>query len=121
MTEEYVRAKVKEALDASDGDKHDAQKLLITWAVRDQPLLLGLAKPHLKAIIAARIDHAMRPPKKSGGGDKNAKFSKSEIDEMIASRPLGEKRSPVLPPPKSSIRQASVMHHLADAFKKTKK
>ena len=53
MTDEYVRSKIAEALAASGKDKHDAQKLLITWAVRDAPLLLGMAKPHLKAIAAA--------------------------------------------------------------------
>jgi len=121
MTEEYVRNKIKEALSVTSGDRRDAQKLLITWAVRDQPLLLGLAKPHLKAIITARIEHALTPTKKKDEGEKEARFSKHEIDEMIASRPLHEKRSPVVPPPKSSSRQASMMHHLADAFKKRKK
>ena len=121
MTEEYVRAKIKEALKATADDKRDAQKLLITWAVRDLPLLLGLTKPHLKAIVTARIDHARRPA--SGAADKNKdlKFSKGEIDKMIASRPMGDKRSPIVPPPKSSTRQASVMLQLAAAFKKRKK
>jgi len=121
MTEEYVRMKIKEALSVTSGDKRDAQKLLITWAVRDQPLLLGLSKPHLKAIVAARIENAVNPPKKKEGGDKEARFTKHEIDEMIAARPLHEKRSHVVPPPRSSSRQASVMHHLAAAFKKRKK
>ena len=60
MTDDHVRAKIKEALAASGNDKHDAQKLLITWAVRDPQLLLGMAKPHLKAIAAALIEHAAR-------------------------------------------------------------
>ena len=117
MSEDYLRAKIKEAMDASCGERRDAQKLLITWAVRDPVLLLGLTKPHLKAIVAARIDQAGRPSKASGGSDH---FSKSDVDAIIASRPLGEKRSPVVPPPKSSTRQASVMHQLAAAFRKRK-
>ena len=109
MSEDYVRSKIKEALKARDGDKLEAQKLLITWAVRDQPLLLGLAKPHLKTIIAERISAAV---KKTGTSAADTGSS--------AGRPLGEKRAALVPPPKSSPRQASVMHQLAAAFKKKK-
>jgi hypothetical protein len=121
MTESYVRTKVKEALQAAGDDKREAQKLLITWAVRDQPLLLGLAKPHLKAIVASHIENALRPPKKTETDRRDPRFSKDEIDALIAARPLGEKRSPIVPPPKSSTRQASVMNQLAAAFKKKEK
>ena len=121
MTDHYVNTKVQAALEATDGNKRDAQKLLITWAVRDPSLLLGLAKPHLKAIVASRIDHAADisvSKGKSGGSDG---FTKSDIDAIIASKPLGEKRGHKPPPPKSSPQQASVMHQLAEAFKKKKK
>ena len=119
MSDHYLASKIKEALANSGGDKHAAQKLLITWAVRDQTLLLGLTKPHLKGIIAAHIDHAARPPAK-GDGAKTTHFSKAELDKMVTARPLGEKRSPVVPPPKTSARQADVMHRLAEAFRKKK-
>jgi len=117
MTDDYVKSRILEALKATDGDKRDAQKLLITWAVRDQPLLLGLAKPHLKALAAARIEEVARGSKKSGSGD--AKDLKEGLEAAIAGQTKGEKRSHVkVPPPKSSMRQASVMHQLAAAFKK---
>lgn len=120
MTEDYVAAKIKEALEISAGDKHAAQKLLITWAVRDQALLIGFSKPHLKAIISTRIEHALRAPRKVSGS-KDAHFSKKEIDAIIASNPFGDKRSgPSVPPPKSSARQASAMHQLVAAFKRKK-
>lgn len=121
MTLDYVASKVREALEVSDGDKHAAQKLLITWAVRDSTLLLGLAKPHLKAIISAQVEHALRAPKKRGseGADH---FSASDINDMIAAKPFGEKRSgPKVPPPKSSERQASAIRQLVAAFKGKKK
>ena len=107
MSEDYIRTKIKEALDARGGDKLEAQKLVITWAVRDPPLLLGLAKPHLKTIVAAQIDNVL---KKSKGG----------ASAPASARPLGEKRTPLVPPPKTSHRQASVMRQLAAAFKKKK-
>jgi hypothetical protein len=123
MTDEYVRTKITEALAATDDNKHDAQKLLITWAVRDPMLLLGMAKPHLKAISAALVDHALRV---SSGGDDSGpdKFSKNEIDDMIASAnlsPTDKRRSSHLPPPKSTERQASTMRKLAAAFTRKKK
>lgn len=119
MSEDYVASKIREALLATDQDKRDAQKLLITWAVRDQSLLLGLAKPHLKGIISAQIDHYLG---EGEGKDKGGKthFSLKDAEAMASSsRPLGDKRAHV-PPPKSSIRQASVMHQIAEAYKKGK-
>ncbi len=119
MTDAYVQSKIKEALAATSGDKRDAQKLLITWAVRDQSLLLGLSKPHLKAIISAQIDHASRPQRKEQPDDE-AHFSRNDIDRMLA-KPHVDKRTNKAPPPKSSDRQASVMHQIADAFRKRRK
>jgi hypothetical protein len=119
MSEQYVSTKIKEALEISANDKHAAQKLVVTWAVRDPTLLLGLAKPHLKAIISARIDHALRGPKK--GEEGPSRLSKRDIDALILTKPLGEKRSgPAVPPPKSSARQASAIQQLVAAFKRKK-
>jgi hypothetical protein len=124
MTEENVRAKAKEALAATEGDKHDAQKLLITWAVRDPALLLGMTKPHLKAIAAALIDHVAR--KKSGDDSDNGPdhFTRTAIDDIVASATGGrmtDKRNRNVPPPKSTERQASTMRRLAAAFTRKKK
>ncbi len=118
MTDAYVNAKTKEALKATGNDKKDAQKLLITWAVRDQQLLLGFAKPHLKALVSTRIEQLSRKSKK--GKEKGSdSFSKKDLDAMIEGHTKGEKRSHgKVPPPKSSIRQASIMQQIAAAFKK---
>lgn len=124
MTDDYVRAKIKEALAATDGDKHDAQKLLITWAVRDPSLLLGVTKPHLRAIVAALVEHALRTKGKEDEEDSGPdRFSKGEIDSILAGgRAPGDKRSHKnVPPPKSTERQASAMRKLAAAFTRKKK
>ncbi len=114
MPESYVTAKVHEALQATGGDKQDAQKLLLTWAVRDQALLIGLAKPHLKSLVIARLEEVMRAHGKDREGP-----TRQELDALILSHTKGEKRSAIkVPPPKSSHRQASVMRQIADAFKK---
>lgn len=121
MTEDYVAAKVKEALKVSSGDKHAAQKLLVTWAIRDMTLLIGLAKPHLKAIIASRIDHELRAPKKTAHSQGSDHFSESDLKSLAAAKPYGEKRSgSSVPPPKSSQRQATAIHQLVAAFKRKK-
>jgi hypothetical protein len=124
MIDDYVRAKIKAALAATGNDRHDAQKLLITWSVRDQSLLLGMAKPHLKAIAAALIEHAVR----TKDGDKSDDagpdhLSKKEIGDIIASGNLPkDRRVPrAVPPPKSTERQASTMRKLAAAFTRKKK
>jgi len=122
MTDDYVRAKTAEALATAGNDRHDAQKLLITWAVRDQPLLLGMSKPHLKAIAATLIDHALRNREQETTGDPGPdKFPHSAIEDMIAAGAPKDRRVPRnIPPPKSTDRQASVMRKLAAAFTRKK-
>ena len=126
MTDDLVRAKISDALAATDGNKHDAQKLLITWAVRDPQLLLGLTKPHLKAIVAGFIDHAVREKSSSGAGDSGPdNFSQTAIDDIVTSAKLNlphdKRKKSTLPPPKSTERQASTMRKLAAAFTKKRK
>ncbi|MDD2324713.1 MAG: hypothetical protein PHW63_01680 [Alphaproteobacteria bacterium] len=112
MTEDYVNAKIHEALKATGGNKRDAGKLLVTWAVRDLPLLLGLTKSSLKGIVDDAIADLMKTDKKAGH---------SFDDAIVFPTAKGEKRRPSkVPPPKSSERQATVMHQLAAAFKKKK-
>src|SRR6185437_15581858 len=104
MTDDYVRTKIQEALSASGNDRHDAQKLLITWAVRDQALLLGLTKPHLKAIAAAMVDHTIRAREDEGSRDTGPDhFTPSAIEEMVAAGGvIKDKRvHRPAPPPKS--------------------
>ena len=115
MTVSYVTAKVKEALEATGNNKRDAQKLLVTWAVRDQQLLLGLAKPHLKDLVEAKLDTIAKKQKKDSGI-----LSKNEIETIAKEHGTeNEKRKySKVPPPKSSKRQANVMRKLAEAFRK---
>ncbi|MDX2028275.1 MAG: hypothetical protein SFW62_06540 [Alphaproteobacteria bacterium] len=125
MTDDYVRAKIRDALAATDGNRHDAQKLLITWAVRDPSLLLGMTKPHLKAIATALIEHISRERKQGEDTDSGPDhFSKSAIDDMVASasrrRPAGKRPERSVPPPKSTERQATTMRRIAAAFTKKK-
>jgi hypothetical protein len=124
MPESLMRAKIKEALAATGQNRHDAHKLLITWAVRDPALLLAMTKPHLKAIATGHIDHYMRQASDEDAEDAGSeKFSRSAIDDIVSSSrlPSDRRQNPAVPPPKSTERQASTMRKLAAAFTKKKK
>jgi hypothetical protein len=122
MTDDYVRAKIREALKSTGDNRHDAQRLLITWAVRDPTLLLGMAKPHLKAIAAALVEHSVRTKDEDGAGDPGPDhFSQNEIDNIISGQGKDRRMPRNLPPPKATERQASTMRKLAAAFTRKKK
>jgi hypothetical protein len=125
MSDSTLKSKIKEALVATGHNRHDAQKLLITWAVRDPSLLLLMTKPHLKAIAAGHIDHFLRSAEKGGAGEDAEDGSRSALEDIVSSgavRLTGEKRKNAhVPPPKSTERQASTMRRLAAAFTRKKK
>jgi len=124
MPEGITRTKIKEALEASGSNRQDALKLLITWAIRNPPLLLAMTKPHLKAIAASQIDHYLR--RESGESTDDAgpdAFSRTAIDDIVESTrsPTDRRGKSTIPPPKSTERQASAMRKLAAAFTHKKK
>ncbi|MFA5041184.1 MAG: hypothetical protein WC464_06085 [Bdellovibrionales bacterium] len=124
MPESLMRAKIKEALIATGHNRHDAHKLLITWAVRDPALLLAMTKPHLKAIATGHIDHYLRQNVEESSEDAaSEKLSRTAIDDIVATSrfPSDRRKNPAVPPPKSTDRQASAMRKLAAAFTRKKK
>lgn len=124
MADDYLHSKVFEALKATDGHRHDAQKLIITWAVRDVKLLLALAKPHLKAIVTGVIDHVLRMDghKNDEGSAHDEHIARGTIDSILAKGAVkhatDKRRRSNLPPPQSTERQANAMRRLAEAYKK---
>jgi hypothetical protein len=125
MPDSIIRAKIKEALMAAGNNRHDAHKLLITWAVREPALLLAITKPHLKAICAGLVDHHVRSRAEAGGDDGGPdNLPRAAIDDIVASAavhmPMDNRKS-TIPPPKETERQANTMRKLAAAFTKKKK
>jgi hypothetical protein len=125
MTDDLVRLKVMEALAATGSNRHDAQRLLITWAVRDPQLLLGMTKPHLKAVAAGLIEHATREKMPVPDDEESNTISRTAIDDLVAAAtmkvPIDKRKQPNVPPPKTTERQAMAMRKLAAAFTKKKK
>ena len=93
MSNSYVDGKVREAIMAAKGSRTNAQKLLMAWAVEDPDLLRGIAQPFLKAIAAAAIERAARPPARSpaarpaataGGGRPSASgLSRDALENLL--------------------------------------
>jgi len=125
MSDSLIQAKINEALIAAGNNRHDAHKLLITWAVRDPALLLAMVKPHLKAIAAGHVDHFIRQRAEQEEDLGPDNLPRAAIDDIVASAalrlPHDKRKTPGLPPPKSTERQASTMRKLAAAFTRKKK
>ncbi|MDR3423703.1 MAG: hypothetical protein P4M13_01305 [Alphaproteobacteria bacterium] len=126
MPNSLIRAKIQEAFAAAGHNRHDAHKLLLTWALRDPALLLAMTKPHLKAIATGHIDHYVRELAEGGHEEGDSeRLSRSTIEDIVASAsmraPGDKRRSSAVPPPKSTERQASTMRKLAAAFTRKKK
>lgn len=120
MTQTYVQEKSRQALAVTQGDLGAAQKLLVAWSVRDQALLLGLAKAHLKALANLALEQAARDMIKA------ERREGAMPDELLtrlmnqvglrqpASTTADDGAVPVLDP----VRQAQTWQAIAQSFKK---
>lgn len=126
MSTDYVHEKSMLALRATEGDMAEAQKLLVSWAARDQTLLLGLAKPHLKAMVNFALEQAGRHEIEQHApvGDVptiSPEMRRALMDQAGLRRPGAPNGSPeqmqrILDP----TRQADTWQTIAAAFKKKK-
>ena len=118
MTQDYVQDKAQRALIATQGDQDAAQKLLIAWAVRDQGLLLGLAKAHLKSLTKLALGEAAKTM-------INPAQRKEPLPASVLTRLMNQvgvrqnpheemMELPVLDP----VRQAQTWQAIAESFKK---
>jgi hypothetical protein len=119
MTQDYVQEKAQRALIATQGEEDAAQKLLVAWAVRDQTLLLGLAKAHLKMLAKIALEQAAQ-------NMVNPPLGAEPLPDGVLNRlmnQVGVRRSPdnqdmtemsVLDP----VRQAQTWQAIAESFKK---
>lgn len=83
MSHEYAIARVKDALQKSDGNHLKAQRLILSWLEKDHTLLFGLVTPHMQSIITHAIAHVSKPPKKINLKDQKAgEFGSSLLDSL---------------------------------------
>jgi|HigsolmetaAR204D_1030405.scaffolds.fasta_scaffold01665_3 hypothetical protein len=79
--QEYVAAKVKEAVARSAGETVTAQRLLIAWCARDDRLLRGLVSPFLRGIVAHAVERAAKAPAAAAAPAK--RLSNQALDNVI--------------------------------------
>ncbi len=77
MSKEYALSRVKDALDAADGNTAKATRMVMHWLEKDQSLMVGLVAPHLKSIVTHAVSYVDRH-----GGEKAAE--KSKADEVLS-------------------------------------
>jgi hypothetical protein len=129
----YLDQKVREALTLAQGDRTQAQRVLLGWAQRDEKLLRALVQPFLVGIAAHAINHGgkivpgvkpTKPPPRPR--DMPPKALDSLIGQLgrnfeRSKGPLGVAGDAAPPPKKSSAKHAETMRALADAFGKNRK
>ena len=122
----YVQEKALLALRACEGDVAEAQKLLVSWAARDQALLLGLAKPHLKAMVNYALEQAGRLELERADALRDVPAVSAEMRRTLmdqaglrrsgAAADMPEQAQRILDP----TRQADTWQTIVEAFKKKK-
>ena len=117
MSQEYVKKKSLEALDASGENRQEAVQLLRVWAESDAELKTSLINPFLHNICALAIQSA-------SAGANNSKIRKKASENSLLSAiassetlTMSSTRQPQSPPPRSSVRHQKAVATLAAAFK----
>ncbi len=59
MKVRYVESRIQEALKQTGGNQTRAIQMVMAMAMEDAQLMQGLAKPHLKGIVAHAIGHVV--------------------------------------------------------------
>ena len=117
MSQEYVKKKSLEALNASGENRQEAAQLLRVWAESDAELKTSLINPFLPNICALAIQSA-------SAGANNSKIRKKASENSLLSAiassetlTMSSTRQPQSPPPRSSVRHQKAVATLAAAFK----
>ncbi len=64
MDREYAESRIRDALNASDGNAAKARQILLSWAIEDNRLLHELVAPHISGIVAHAVNRVMTMKKK---------------------------------------------------------
>jgi hypothetical protein len=128
----YLDQKVREALALAQGDRPQAQRVLVGWAQRDEKLLRALAQPFLVGIVAHAINHGGKivPGLKPVTPPRPREMPAKALDSLIgqlgrnfekSKGPLGVAGDAAPPPKKSSARHADTMRALAESYGRNRK
>lgn len=124
--QQYVAEKAEEALEASEGNKHEAALLLRVWADADDKLFRALAAPLMNNLTALAVQRSVSS--RQGGGPAGtvprAKKRKSRNQEAELLAAIGSNRNQSMtsnrsapPPPQGSARHKQAVSILAAAYR----
>ena len=121
MSQEYLRIKAGEALNATSGNRREAGQLLRVWAENDSELKKALVAPFLPNLCALAIQRAV-----AGSKGRSARRSSQRDDAASLLSAIGSSQTQSMsstrhnqsPPPRSSARHRQAVATLAAAFKK---
>lgn len=92
MSQSYLEKRVKAALAEAQGSKMGARKLLLSWVISDQQLLLGMVRRHLPALAMQAVEFVLaRAAAQAAGLPKPAKPGDNIGKDLIAA--LGGKNA----------------------------
>ena len=118
MSQEYIKKKALEAVEAASEDHKDAAQLLRVWSENDDELKKALIKPFLLNICSLAIQRAttdMSRNRQSPSSDPSSLLSAIASPETLT---MSSNKQPQSPPPRSSIRHQKAIAALAASFKK---
>ena len=118
MSQDYVREKALEAIEAASENHKDAAQLLRVWSENDDELKKALIKPFLLNICSLAIQRAttdMPNNRQDPNSDPSSLLSAIASPETLT---MSSNKQPQSPPPRSSIRHQQAIAALAASFKK---
>jgi|GEM_PF-600031 len=129
--QDYVKAKALEAVEAADGNRHEAALLLRVWADADDKLYRALTAPLMANLTALAVQRATGASDGHaiGGGSKKPKKGKprkqpnTEADLLAAigsrtGQTMSSIRQTAAPPPQGSARHKQAVTLLASAYRR---
>ena len=118
MSQEYVKDKSLEALDASGGNKQEAAQLFRVWSVSDSALKSALVSPFLSNICGLAIQSATAETMASNATKQSGRNSLLSAIASSETLTMSSMRQPHSPPPRSSARHQKAIALLAASFSK---
>lgn len=118
---DYVRAKAREALEAADGNRHEAALLLRVWAEADSRLYRALTAPLLGNLAALAIQREALPAR--GRRSRPGRAANPEADLLAAigsktTQTMASTRTAVSAPRQGSSRHKQAVTLLASSYRR---
>ncbi|MCR9070906.1 MAG: hypothetical protein NXI18_04235 [Alphaproteobacteria bacterium] len=129
--QDYVKTKALEAVEAADGNRHEAALLLRVWADADDKLYRALTAPLMANLTALAVQRATGASdgrriggsgaKKKGGKGGKQQIAEADLLAAIGSRTgqtMSSYRQSAAPPAQGSARHKQAVTLLASAYRR---